>query len=71
MIDVDALNDYLMWKRDKELYPPQWTPEDYIQHVLNLDSRRKLNMIAEVLSPESEFKDSELITIIKEVISNE
>lgn len=39
---VQALQEYMAWKREKELYPPKWTPEDYADHILNLDARMKL-----------------------------
>jgi hypothetical protein len=36
---VQALEDYMAWKREKELYPPKWTPEDYAEHILNMEAR--------------------------------
>lgn len=71
MIDVEALNGYLQWKRDKELYPPTWSPEDYVQHILNVDARTKLDMLHEVLENGTEYSDKQLLVIIREVLSNE
>lgn len=49
---VQALEDYLAWRRDKELYPPKWTPEEYAEHILNLEARATLIRIHNIFDTE-------------------
>jgi hypothetical protein len=44
------LEKFLEWKRDKELYPPRWTPEDYAEHLVNMDARIKLQRLYDVFN---------------------
>jgi hypothetical protein len=32
------------------LYPPRWTPEDYVEHVLNTEARQKLQKIYDIFN---------------------
>jgi len=52
MIDAEEVNKYLAWKRDKELYPPRWQPEDYIQHLIAQDSIKRMTLIADYIAVE-------------------
>ena len=52
MINIEEVEKYLEWKRDKELYPPRWTPEDYVEHVLNTEAREKLQRIYDIFNKE-------------------
>jgi hypothetical protein len=46
------LEKYLEWRRDKELYPPKWSPEEYTEHLLNMDARGKLIQIYNIYDNE-------------------
>lgn len=46
------LEQFMAWKREKELYPPKWTPNEYIQEMLNLNARRVLNKIHDIFENE-------------------
>lgn len=32
-IDTESIEDYLVWKRDKEMYPPKWTPDEFAEET--------------------------------------
>ena len=46
------LERYLEWKRDKELYPPRWSPEEYTEYLLDKDARGKLIQIYNIYDNE-------------------
>lgn len=46
------LEEFMAWKRDKELYPPRWTPNEYIQEMLNANARRIVNKIQDIFDNE-------------------
>ena len=68
MIDEAEIEAYLVWKRDKELYPPQWTPAEYIQDVLNKDSRDRLGRLYDLLLNTDDITTEVLIEQIEEVV---
>lgn len=45
MSKADMVNDYLLWKRDKDLYPPQHTPEEWAYDLILSDSHARMNLI--------------------------
>jgi hypothetical protein len=49
---IQALEDYMVWKREKELYPPKWTPEEYAEHILNMEARATLIRIHNIFDSE-------------------
>jgi hypothetical protein len=75
MIDVVEVEKYLEWKRDKELYPPRWTPEDYVEHVLNQEARQKLQRVYDIFQNEDPgflaSNTNALVDMIEEVLSGE
>lgn len=46
------LEEYVAWKREKELYPPKWTPNEYIQEMLNANARRVMNKLQDIFESE-------------------
>lgn len=46
------LEQFIAWKRDKELYPPRWTPNEYIQEMLNANARRVINKLHDIFENE-------------------
>jgi hypothetical protein len=46
------LEEFMAWKRDKELYPPRWTPNEYIQEMLNANARAIVNKIQDIFDNE-------------------
>ena len=73
MIDIVEVEKYLDWKRDKELYPPRWTPEDYVEHVLNTEARQKLQKIYDIFDNEDPgflaSNTNALVDMIEEIIN--
>jgi hypothetical protein len=47
--DIEFVNSYLTWRREKELYPPRWNPEDYVKELSEADARIRLELIADYL----------------------
>lgn len=66
-MDLELLNQYLDWKREKELYPPKWSPEEYAEHVLNMEARGNLNLIYDMLFDE-QYDDAEFRRRVAELI---
>jgi hypothetical protein len=73
VIDIVEVEKYLDWKRDKELYPPRWTPEDYVEHVLNTEARQKLQKIYDIFDNEDPgflaSNTNALVDMIEEIIN--
>ena len=67
MIDEAELEAYIQWKRDKELYPPQWTPAEYIQEVLSKDARARMGKMYDLLLNTDDIKTEDLIGQIQEI----
>ena len=69
------LEKYLEWKRDKELYPPRNTPEEYMEHVLNMDARIKLQRIYNIFNEEDPGflaqHTNPLVDMIEEILSDD
>ena len=67
------LEEFMAWKRDKELYPPRWTPNEYIQEMLNANARRIVNKIQDIFDNEDpDFlasNSNELTNMIEEIIN--
>lgn len=66
-MDLELLNQYLDWKREKELYPPKWSPEEYAEHVLNMEARGNLNLIYDMLFDE-QYDDADFRRKVAELI---
>ncbi len=67
------LEEFMAWKRDKELYPPTWTPNEYIQEMLNANARKIVNKIQDIFDNEDpDFlasNSNELTNMIEEIIN--
>lgn len=48
--DVDGINKYLTWLRNIQLYPPQYSPEEYADWVEMSEARARITLIRAVLS---------------------
>ena len=68
MVDEGELEAYLAWKRDKDLYPPQWSPAEYIQDVLSKDARDRLGRLYDLLLTTDEITTEVLIDQINEIV---
>lgn len=68
------LEEFMAWKRDKELYPPRWTPNEYIQEMLNANARRIVNKIQDIFDNEDpDFlasNSNELTEMIEKILND-
>lgn len=48
MINTKMIEDYLVWKRDKELYPPQWSAADWAYEVIMSEANARINLIKDL-----------------------
>lgn len=47
--NVEVVNGYMEWLRDKQLYPTRHSPEEYFEEILQKDAKIRLQLIAEYL----------------------
>lgn len=47
--EIEFVNSYLAWKREKEMYPPRWTPEEYVNEISQADARVRLELISDYI----------------------
>ena len=43
------IENYLSWKREKDMYPPQWTPEQWAEELLMSEARVRINLLKDLL----------------------
>jgi DNA-directed RNA polymerase subunit F len=58
--NVEDINKYLTWVRDKQLYPPQNSPEEYAEWVEMSVARDRMKLIEEMLDwglTDEQFRD--------------
>lgn len=67
MDKAQILNDYLDWQRSKRMFPPEFTPEEFLQETLDKDARKKLNLVHEELMKTIE-DPMETIVAIQEIL---
>lgn len=67
--DVDGINKYLTWLRNIQLYPPQYSPEEYAEWVEMSEARGKMILINKLL--ELDLTDKEFRGKIKDIIDME
>lgn len=67
MIDIELINGYVAWKRDKDLYPPKWTPEEYAEYIKQMRAVEGVYQINEILEEGSSDYES-VVERVREVI---
>jgi hypothetical protein len=55
MTDTKMIENYLLWKRDKELYPPQWTPDEWAKELIMSEANARINIIKDLLENNPEL----------------
>lgn len=68
MINTDMIQNYLLWKRDKELYPPQWTPEDWASDVIMSEARVRIDLIKDLLENSPELDPLEFANEVHRIV---
>jgi hypothetical protein len=67
--NVDDINKYLTWVRDKQLYPPQNSPEEYAEWVEMSVAYAKMVLIRTTL--ELDLTDKEFRAKIAEIMETD
>ena len=49
MSNTKMIENYLSWKREKDMYPPQWTPEQWAEELLMSEARVRINLLKDLL----------------------
>lgn len=68
MINTNMIEAYLVWKRDKELYPPQWTPEDWAKDVIMSEARVRIDLIKDLLETGEELDPAEFAVHVFRIV---
>jgi hypothetical protein len=68
MINTKMVENYLLWKRDKELYPPQWTPEDWAADVIMSEARVRIDLIKDLLENNPELDPVEFANEVHKIV---
>lgn len=68
MINTNMIEAYLVWKRDKELYPPQWTPEDWAKDVIMSEARVRIDLIKDLLENSDDLDPVEFANEVHKIV---
>lgn len=68
MINTNMIESYLVWKRDKELYPPQWTPEDWAKDVIMSEARVRIDLIKDLLENSDDLDPVEFANEVHKIV---
>jgi len=68
-IDSDAINKYVTWVRNIQLYPPQYSPEEYAEWVEMSEARAK--MVAIKATMEADLTDKDKCAKIQDIINTD
>lgn len=68
MINTGMIEAYLVWKRDKELYPPQWTPEDWAKDVIMSEARVRIDLIKDLLESDPGLEPTEFAVHVCRIV---
>lgn len=68
-IDPDGINKYLTWLRNIQLYPPQYSPEEYADWIEMSEARAKMILIKTTM--ETDLTDKEKCAKIAEIINTD
>jgi hypothetical protein len=69
-IDSEAINQYLTWLRDKQLYPPQYSPEEYAEWIEMSEARVRMSLIRMVLQ-NKDLTNQEICDKINDIMEEE
>jgi hypothetical protein len=62
------IQNYLLWKRDKELYPPQWTPEEWANELIMSEANVRINFIKDLLEDNPELDAVEFANEVHKIV---
>jgi hypothetical protein len=67
--NVQAINEYMDWLRDKRMHPPTGSPEEWLEEQLNTDARKRLNLLSDYLLNLDELLDSDYSEVLVKIHS--
>ncbi len=68
MDSTKMIEDYLDWKRSKELYPPQWTPLEWAQDVIMSEARVRIDLLKDLLENSPELEPTEVANQVHRIV---
>lgn len=71
MIDPDELEKYVDWVNDFRLNPPGISPEEYVEHLLNQDARKRMLILHAMVSLPEPDDYEEFYQQIKEIVTGD
>jgi len=69
-IDSDGINKYLTWLRNIQLYPPQYSPEEYAEWIEMSEARAKMTLVRSVIE-NKDLTEKEICAKIVEIINTD
>lgn len=64
MIEPEMIEKYLVWKRTKELYPSENSPQDWVDELIMSEARVKMQLLSDMLE-----HDGTTIEDVKKLLS--
>lgn len=68
MTNAKMVEDYLMWKRDKDLYPPKFSPDEWAKEILMSEASARLNMIKDLLESDPGLEPTEFAVHVCRIV---
>jgi hypothetical protein len=68
MDNTRAIEDYLDWKRSKDLYPPTWSPIEWANEVIMSEARVRIDILKDLLEGNPELEPIELANQVHRIV---
>ena len=68
MINTNMIEAYLVWKRDKELYPPNWSPDEWAADVIKSEARVRIDLIKDLLENSDDLDPVEFANEVHKIV---
>lgn len=68
MINTKMIEDYLLWKRDKDLYPPQYTAADWAHEVIMSEANARIDLIKDLLEHSDDVDPVEFANEVHRIV---
>lgn len=50
IINIKEIEGYIQWRRDKEMYPPTWSAQDYIDELTSEQALKEIAVVKDVMT---------------------
>ena len=68
MDSTKMIEDYLDWKRSKELYPPSWSPVEWANDVIMSEARVRIDLLKDLLESDQELEPVDLANQVHRIV---